>query len=988
MASKQQYSELGKTRPMGQDELLLLDCLEALESRGPEAVEELLERFPDHAETVRRRMAALESSGLIDQGRVPERLGDFEVLERLGEGGMGVVYRARQESLDREVALKLIRPEHLFFEGSRKRFRREVEAVAKLSHPGIVSVYSVGEDEGIPYFAMELVRGKNLDHQLELHSDSSPGKLQGKDLDPSGSGEGYLYAGSWEDACLRIVRQVCEALDFAHQRGVLHRDIKPSNIMLTGGSNSRALLLDFGLASDAASEKITRTGSQLGSLRYMSPEQMRGKHEQIGRTSDVYSLGVSLFEMLTLTPAFSGSQVELAMQVTSKGLPLLRSRNPSSRWELETIIATACDLDPARRYPSAADLARDLANALERRPIEARRAGPLLRLRRWTQRAPAQALAAALGLILIVGGPLAYAAQQAKSSRNMLAEQRRSSEALLAEQRRSSEALLAEQARAAEQVSSERDRAVAGFEKALQAVENMLASVGADELALVPAMEGLRRKLLEDAVELLEEISDEGGEEISERSRLQLASTYKRLGRLLTALGRSAEGLPALERSRVLLEEFVQRHPEDVEALELLAATAIEETNALGDAGKMEEALALHRGLDERLEGRTGERRDLGIYAALNLSSMARLLSRMGRDEEAVRLFENSTSRLEQLITGEPVDPDILKDVATALSNYGLHFLDPGKQFEVDERAVSVLERAAELIRQVVALDDRPTNRNLSCTILNNLAGAYRRSGEEDRGRDLYLEAKGILEGLVADYPETLAFRVELATIHNQLGVQLDGLNRQEEAAGYYSEAARLLESLTVDAPLQPLYWHRFGVVQYNLSNLKTLLGEYVEADETLVRGIEAVEQAMSIAPESEEYRASLLALFTARRVNYSHAGDHAAAVETAETMIERLPDLPGSWHRAIYSVSLARAAALGDEWLSQEEREAAAQLYLERACELVRGGVARGLIYPDLRGMSNLEGIKGTPEFEELATWHDEWRAAHPEEMKRLEGR
>jgi serine/threonine protein kinase len=407
-------------------EALVIRALELLESGAHDELERLYAAHPAQASTVRRRVALLGELGVLGTASAPaqaERLGEFELLEQLGAGGMGVVYRARQARLNREVALKIVRPEFLYFPETRERFQREVETVARLQHPGIVPVYSVGEERGVPFFTMELVVGASLEKILARVRGRDPRTLTGADLAPDPERAGWLFAGSWEDACLRVARQVCEALGHAHERGVVHRDLKPSNVMLTAGETSRVLLLDFGLASLAGSGKLTRTGSQLGTLDYMSPEQVRGDAAALGPRSDVYSLGATLYELLTLAKPFEGASLSAAAIAIERGeLVAPRARQPGLSWEAETIVLTALDRDPARRYASAAAFGRDLENALERRPLDARRMGPWLTARRWVERNPMRAVAVSLAGLLAVGGPLAWAWQEQRASRDLAAE--------------------------------------------------------------------------------------------------------------------------------------------------------------------------------------------------------------------------------------------------------------------------------------------------------------------------------------------------------------------------------------------------------------------------------------------------------------------------------------------------------------------------------------------------------------------------------------
>ncbi len=405
-------------------ETWLAELLEGPPGAEAAALEELCRAHPAQAAELRGRWHALtrlqKSLPAAAREAFPARLGDFRLLRRLGGGGMGVVYLAHQESLGREVALKLIRPEQLYFPGARARFRREVEAVARLQHPGIVPVFTVGEEQGIPFFAMERVEGCTLAEVLEELKDRRPEQLSGRDLAAAvGRRTGVeaaaeAFEGSWAMVALRVAREVAEALAHAHERGVIHRDVKPSNVMLT--PRGRVLVLDFGLALAEGSARLTLSSATLGSQAYMPPEQARGENRDPGATTDVYSLGVTLYELLTLRlPYLSESSEETRRLVLDAKPPSLRSLNPAVARDAETLCLKAMDPDARRRYPTAAALARDLRNVLELRPIEARRPGPGLRALRFAQRRPALSTALLLGFLLAVVVPTGFALyEQAK----------------------------------------------------------------------------------------------------------------------------------------------------------------------------------------------------------------------------------------------------------------------------------------------------------------------------------------------------------------------------------------------------------------------------------------------------------------------------------------------------------------------------------------------------------------------------------------------
>ena len=409
---------------MDRVEKIMADCLERPATEWTEAITDACASHPELAEEIRGRFDALRRMGFDGSAPAdasppddfPSELGHFQLHERLGGGGMGVVYRATDHSLGREVALKLIRPEILYFGDARERFRREVEAVARLQHGSIVSIHSVGEEFGIPYFAMELLRGNTIAAVLRGFADRDPGSLTGEDLFRAVGGEGEppsAYTGTWVDACVSIATQVAWALEHAHDRGVLHRDVKPSNVILLPGG--RAKLLDFGLASSAemdASRRVTRTGSAIGTLYYMSPEQVLGKSTLDART-DVYSLGVTLYEMLTLQVPYAGkTPLEIQTRILSGEVDPIQARNRRVPVDVVTVCRTAMRRYPNERYSSAEAFAEDLLRARAHRPIEARPPGPWVRAQRWVQRNRAVTVAVAALVVFAVGLPTGLLVQQ------------------------------------------------------------------------------------------------------------------------------------------------------------------------------------------------------------------------------------------------------------------------------------------------------------------------------------------------------------------------------------------------------------------------------------------------------------------------------------------------------------------------------------------------------------------------------------------------
>ncbi len=277
----------------------------------------------------------------------PYQLGDYELLEEVGRGGMGVVYRAQQTSLNRVVAIKMIEENRPSSSENRQRFLAEAEASARLEHPGIVTVYEVNEFEGHPYFSMQLVNGKTLAERLQQ------GPLSQRES-------------------ARIMAEVCRAIAFAHEHGVLHRDLKPSNILLD--RQQRPLVSDFGLAKFTGSgDDLTRSGAVIGTPSYMSPEQASGRSSLVGPASDIYSLGSVLYHLLTGRPPFlAESPMELVLKILEDEPPPPRLLEPRIDRDLEMIVTRSIQKPPDLRYATATEMAEDLESFLRDEPVRAR----------------------------------------------------------------------------------------------------------------------------------------------------------------------------------------------------------------------------------------------------------------------------------------------------------------------------------------------------------------------------------------------------------------------------------------------------------------------------------------------------------------------------------------------------------------------------------------------------------------------------------------
>jgi WD40 repeat protein/tRNA A-37 threonylcarbamoyl transferase component Bud32 len=352
------------------------------EMRNELTVEYEDRRHPNETlDLIARGKRDLATGDFSFQGRV---CGEYELLDLLGRGGMGVVFKARHQKLGRTVALKMILAGELASDSVIQRFQAEARAVAQLEHPGIVPLYEFGEHQGLHYFTMGFIDGPTLSKAL----------LDG----PLPSRESA-----------RMLRDIALAMDYAHRHGVIHRDLKPGNILLDGEQHPK--ITDFGLAKriDDASE-MTGAGQVLGTPSYMAPEQTLGQSSEVGAAADVYGLGAMLFAMLTGRPPFQASSTwETLRQVVQDVPPQPRHLNSSVPRDLETICLKCLRKQPGHRYESAGDLADDLARFLNGQPIQARPVGVVERALRWYRRRPVVGTMAISLAILLVAVPLLLA---------------------------------------------------------------------------------------------------------------------------------------------------------------------------------------------------------------------------------------------------------------------------------------------------------------------------------------------------------------------------------------------------------------------------------------------------------------------------------------------------------------------------------------------------------------------------------------------------
>jgi serine/threonine protein kinase len=480
-------------------------------------------------------------------------LGDFRLLREVGRGGMGVIYEAEQISLQRRVALKVLPFAAAIDPRQLQRFKHEVLASANLCHENIVPVYAVGAERGIHYYAMRFIDGQSLavligemrrqagepERQAPLSSPSGPSAapsgphapLMGAETEV-GEAANLTAASISRERSARsrkyfhwvagVGRQAALALEHAHQMGVVHRDIKPANLLLD--NSGHLWVTDFGLALYQSHVGVTMTGELLGTLRYVSPEQALAKRGLVDHRADIYSLGATLYEMLTLKPIFDGADRHVLLSQIRFEEPLApRRHDPAIPVELETILLKAMAKGPHERYGTALELADDLHRFMEDKPILARRPKLFERIRKWCRRHPSVVAAAMVVLVICLVGLAAS---------NWL---------VAREQAKTEAALKREKERAAD---------------AREAV-GLLVDLSEEKLAYNPALEDARRSLLETALEYYQKFLASQGPDAAahgdlERGKERVDSILNELATLRTARLVGLATQPAVQKDLAL----------------------------------------------------------------------------------------------------------------------------------------------------------------------------------------------------------------------------------------------------------------------------------------------------------------------------------------------------------------------------------------------------------------------------------------------------
>ncbi|WP_254508389.1 serine/threonine-protein kinase [Anatilimnocola floriformis] len=667
--------------------------------------------------------------------RAPARqFGNYDLVDTIAKGGMGIVYKAKHRKLNRIVALKMILSGQFADELEVQRFYAEAEAAARLRHPNIVGIHDIGECEGQHYFSMDYIEGKSLSDLLKDQA-----------LQPRHAA--------------KLMEAIASAMHYAHVEGVVHRDLKPSNVLLDASGSP--LITDFGLAkqvhSGGGQSQMTMSGTVVGTPSYMPPEQAAGKIELVNIRSDVYSLGAILYELLSGRPPFRGAGVmETLRQVLENEPVALRILSPTIPRDLETICHKCLQKEPEKRYATAKELADELGRFLRGEPILAQPISPVARGWRWCKRNPAIAAASAaalFGLIIALGATTVGYIQTS--------------------------AALAE---------SEESR-----RQAMDAVNDLFTQVSENTLLNKPGLQPLRKELLGRALNYYQRfLTQRAGDP---RVQDELASTHFRIGLITEAVESTEQALPLYETARTMQEKLVAAAPKNPARLEAYSNTLNALGTALAAKKQHAEAQKIFRTAAEvrttlaELQPSNSEYQRLLANTYMNLGVSFR---GTGDRKTAREQFVHAQQIREAAFQSDAKNWKLQRDIGKG--HYGLASLARQEQDLVQAKAeFASAAEAFELVEQRDPVDLE--NRRL-LSVCYRLLGDLASMEDVAAARQWYEKARSRLKPLAEQNPEVVDYQVELAGLELNRGY-LDSDDGQRAAAiAAFSEACAILAPL------------------------------------------------------------------------------------------------------------------------------------------------------------------------------------------------
>ena len=870
--------------------------VEEYAEQHPELAEEIRELFPTIAMTERLKARQEQTSG----GRATlgaaqlSRLGDFRIIREIGRGGMGVVFEAEQESLKRRVAVKVLPRQALLDEKHLKRFQREAQIAANLHHTNIVEVFGVGEQDGFHYYVMQFIEGVGLDAfvpklakavQLAGGNESAPASVSPEKnsltavvrqlLGAEGFENRRLLSTYWQNVA-RIGWQAADALSYAHSQGVLHRDIKPANLLLA--DHGTVWLTDFGLAKAAQSDDLSLSHGIVGTLRYMAPEQFGGQSDH---RSDIYSLGLTLYELLALRPAYEESDQSKLMQRIVAGGPIPPgAARPGIPPDLETIILKAISHEAGGRYQSAAEMADDLRCFLEDRPIRARRMSAVEHLSRWCRRNKAMASLAGTILVLLVLVAVVSSIGYVHTKTALRGE-------ALERAKAEANATLAVEAldRTFERLYP--TRMVVRPQPAIESLRGEIMDVPS-----APVLSKETAALLEDMLPFYDRLAQQTGN--GDDLRLRTAEANCRVGAIQQQLGQTEAAVKAYQRAIALFRELgshsptnsnftlkvaqidndlgrlftsqrqtAEAHQSHLAALELLQTEAARP--AASPAVRFELARAyFFLGLRERPLPTTGMR---ARGAPEPISS-----ERQDNLTKAVTL-------LKDLSASEPDNPEYQHLLALCYLEGAPVTDEPGSETKGgDERAIAILQNLVEAFPNIP-------------DYAYDLSEAYAQMHipeppippeVENTVEQHYKKALALLEKLVVEHQDVPDFRASEARIHHKLGSFYGQMEHWDDAEQNFRKAIAIQSPLVKQFPDAPYYGLWMANFHIALADALTRLNRSAEARSELNETISALLAELNQRPDMDALHDMVALAYSQLEIALRQAGENDQADEAA----------------------------------------------------------------------------------------------------------
>ncbi len=716
----------------------------------------------------------------------------FRILRPHAKGGLGAVFVALDNELHREVALKQILDHLADDTTSRQRFLIEAEITGGLEHPGIVPVYGLGiQGDGRPYYAMRFVKGDSLKEAIEHFRRDDPL--------PGGDGGQRPGKGPSHDPgrrslelrkLLRRFLDVCNAIDYAHSRGVIHRDIKPANLIV--GKHGETLVVDWGLAkavgksdpgsgertllpSSASGSSETLPGSALGTPAYMSPEQAEGDLDRVGPRSDVYSLGATLYCLLTGRPPYAGDDAGAILRAVKRGeYRPPRAIDPSIDSALEAVCRKAMATKPDERYPSCRALADDVERWMADEPVTAWHEPRSRRARRWARRNRTAVTGAVVALVAGVVGLSAVLVVQTQAKAGIAR-------------------ALHSETRANAALANANTKVQARYELALEAIKTFHTGVSEDFLLKEEQFKELRNRLLNSALDFYGKLGALLGPETDAPSRRALLQANFEAAELTGKVGRREDAL-AGHRSVLAAREALASEPGAGAAAKvdvgrsLLAVAALLEVT-----GQTADALAEYRRSESLLAGQAGTDPEARAALAACRSRMALLLSSTGANERALEACRLARSEQEVLASAPGASNDARRDLADTIDRIGILLSKTGRPAEAEAEY-----RKALAIRHKLA-DDSPAVTDFRSRLAashNNLAILLSQTSRSAEAETEYRKGLAVRQKLADDNPAVTGFRSSLASTHNNFGLLLSNTGRPAEAETEYRKALAIQQKL------------------------------------------------------------------------------------------------------------------------------------------------------------------------------------------------